>query len=64
MSYNISINNKKVYDFYTIHKNISFEDMSCLMVDVLKKILKKPDTSLDTTLAEKLLLSMNTILKN
>ena len=61
MSYNISINNKKVYDFYTIHKNISFEDMSCLMVDVLKKILKKPDTSLDTTLAEKILLSMNTI---
>jgi hypothetical protein len=33
--------------------------MSLLMVDMLKKILKKPDNTLDSSLAEKLLGSMN-----
>lgn len=56
----LTITNKKVHDFYTTHPHISFEDMSCLMVDVLKKILKKPDSSsLDSNLAEKMLLSMS-----
>ena len=59
MSYQITINNKKVYDFYTAHPNLNFEDMSLLMVDMLKKILKKPDNTLDSSLAEKLLGSMN-----
>lgn len=59
MSYQLSVNNKKVYDFYTAHPNLSFEDMSCLMVDMLKKILKKPDHTLDSSLAEKLLGSMS-----
>jgi hypothetical protein len=59
MSYQLIINNKKVYDFYSTHTALSFEDMSCLMVDMLKKILKKPDNTLDSTLAEKLLGSMN-----
>lgn len=59
MSYQLTVNNKKVYDFYNAHPNLSFDDMSCLMVDMLKKILKKPDTTLDSSLAEKLLGSMN-----
>jgi len=61
MSYTISISNKKVYEFYNLNKHINFEDMSCLMVDILKKLLKKPDTSLDSTFAEKLLTSMNNL---
>lgn len=59
MSYQLTVNNKKVYDFYSAHPNLSFDEMSCLMVDMLKKILKKPDNTLDSSLAEKLLGSMN-----
>ena len=61
MTYTLSINNKKVYDFYNINKHVSFEDMSCIMVDVLSKILTKPDSSLDSNFAEKLLISMNNL---
>ena len=61
MSYTISISNKKVYDFYNINKHVSFEDMSCLMVDVLSNILTKSDSSLDSNFAEKLLISMNNL---
>ena len=57
MAHTISINNKKVYDFYTIHKHISFEDMSCLMIDILKKVLKV-DSSVDSNFAEKILTSV------
>ena len=48
-------------EFYNSNKHINFEDMSCLMVDILKKLLKKPDISLDSTFAEKLLTSMNNL---
>jgi hypothetical protein len=59
MSYQLTVSNKKIYDFYTAHPNLNFEDMSLLMVEMLKKILKKPDNTLDSSLAEKLLGSMN-----
>jgi hypothetical protein len=61
MSYIVSVNNKKIYDFYNTYKNISFEDMSSLMVDILKKVLKKQDSSLDSNLAQKLLMSMDNL---
>ena len=58
MSFKLTIDNKNVYDFYNTHPNISFEDTSCFVVELLKKILTN-DTQLDTNLAEKLLGSMN-----
>ncbi len=61
MAHTISIHNKKVYDFYSTNTHISFEDMSCLMVDILKKIFKKPETQLDSNFAEKLLKSMSNL---
>ena len=36
MSYQLTVDNKKVYEFYSSHPNLSFDDMSCLMVDMLK----------------------------
>ena len=58
MSYQLSINNKIVFDYYNNNKNVSFEEMSCFMVDILNKISKKTDVSLDSTLAEKILASI------
>jgi hypothetical protein len=59
MSYKLTIDNKKVYDFYNTHPTISFEDTSCFIVDLLKKILKNGNTTLDVSLAEKLLGSIH-----
>lgn len=60
MSYKLTIDNKKVYDFYNTHQSISFEDTSCFVVDLLKKVLKNGNTTtLDVSLAEKILGSMN-----
>ena len=58
MSYVIKIENKKVFDYYNNNKNVNFEEMSVLMVDILLKICKKNDCSLDSTLAEKILGNM------
>jgi hypothetical protein len=55
------INNKKVYEFYTKNKHIQFEHMSCLMVDILEKISKNMDPSIDISFAEKVLGSINTL---
>lgn len=59
MSYHITINNKKIYDFYETHKTISFEEISCLVIDILEKITNKD--SLDSTFAEKILGSINNL---
>ena len=59
MEYQLTINNKKVFDFYNAHKHLRFDDMSCLMVDILENVYKNSDTSIDTTFAEKVLGSIN-----
>jgi len=59
MDYEIKINNKKVFDFYNANKHLNFEEMSCLMVDVLEKISMTTDTSVNKSLGEKVLMSIN-----
>lgn len=61
MYHKLTIDNKKVYDFYNLHTSISFEDMSCLMVDILKKVLKKSESPLDTNLVERIFGSINSL---
>jgi hypothetical protein len=59
MAYKLTINNKKVFDFYNANKHLVFEEMSCLMVDVLEKISMNTDTSVNKSLGEKVLMSIN-----
>jgi hypothetical protein len=61
MSYEIKIKNKKVFDFYNANKHLNFEEMCCLMVDVLEKISMSTDTSVNKTLGEKVLTSINSL---
>jgi hypothetical protein len=51
--------NKRVFDFYNANKHLNFEEMCCLMVDVLEKISMSTDTSVNKTLGEKVLTSIN-----
>ena len=59
--YKIILHNKKVFDFYNANKHLNFEEMSCLMVDVLEKISTSTDTSVNKTLGEKVLTSINSL---
>jgi hypothetical protein len=64
MSYTISINNKKIFEFYKANTHLSFEDMSCLMIDILEKIQLNSDKSVDNSLGEKVLTSLNLLNTN
>lgn len=55
MSHVISINNKKVYDFYQEHKNLNFENMNVVFVDVLENLLRSTNPTLDANVAAALL---------
>jgi hypothetical protein len=64
MSYIISINNKKISEFYKANTHLSFEEMSCLMIDILEKIQLNSDKSVDNSLGEKVLTSLNLLNTN
>lgn len=59
--YRMSIRNKRVFEFYEAHKHLGFEQMSCLMVEILERTLKGTDTSVTNGLGEKVLESINNL---
>ena len=52
--YNLIINNKEVFEFYEKH-NLDFENMNIMFLNILKKLITNMDTSLNSSLANKLL---------
>ena len=61
MDYSLTISNKKVYDFYKAHKNLNFESMNILFVDILDNLLQNANPSLNTDLANMLINNMKTL---
>jgi hypothetical protein len=59
--YRMSIRNKRVFEFYEAHKHLGFEQMSCLMVEILERTLGGTDTSVTNGLGEKVLESINSL---
>ena len=57
----MSIRNKRVFEFYEAHKHLGFEQMSCLMVEILERTLGGTDTSVTNGLGEKVLESINSL---
>jgi len=54
MSYEITVKNKKIWEFYQQHTNIDFEEMNVLFVDILGKIFESSNPSLNTSIASQL----------
>ena len=48
MEYTISLNNKKVFDFYNEHTTIGFEEMNVLFVDILNKMFAEISPNMDS----------------
>ena len=56
-NYSMSINNKKIFDFYSKNKSLNFEDVNLMFVDILDKINSNPN--LDNIMASQLLQNMS-----
>jgi hypothetical protein len=61
MDYSLTLNNKKVFEFYNEHKNLNFENMNVLFVDILYNLLRNTNPSLDTNVAAALLDNMKAL---
>ena len=57
----MNINNKKVFDFYNENKNINFEDMNIMLVDILNKIVGEISPNMDSTFAFSIINEMKNI---
>ena len=61
MDYSLTLNNKKVFEFYNEHKNLNFENMNVLFVDILDNLLRNTNPSLDINVAAALLDNMKAL---
>ena len=55
MDHTLTINNKKVWDFYNEHKNLNFENMNIVFIDIIDTILRNTNPTLDANVASMLL---------
>ena len=58
MSHSLTINNTRVFDFYDEHKNLNFENMNLILVEILENLLKNTNPTLDMNVAASLLESV------
>lgn len=58
MSHSLTINNKRIFDFYDEHKNLNFENMNLILVEILENLLKNTNPTLDMNVAASLLESV------
>ena len=61
MSYELTVDNKKIYDFYKQHTNLDFEEMNILFVDILGKIIESSNPSLNTSVASQIVDSIKSL---
>lgn len=61
MDYSLTINNKKVFEFYNERKNLNFETMNVIFVDILENLLKNSNPSIDTNVAASILDTMKSL---
>ena len=61
MEYNLTLNNKKIWEFYDEHKNLSFERMNLLFIEILDNLLRNTNPTLDANIAVKLLDQMKSM---
>lgn len=61
MDYQISIQNKKIFEFYQKHKTIDIERINILFIDIIERLYEDINPALSTSLATQLLENMRTL---
>ena len=55
MNYNMGLQNKFVWEFYDEHKNLNFEDMNILFVQIMQKLIENSNPSFNVNVVSQLL---------
>jgi len=61
MSYVLTVDNKKIYEFYQEHTSLDFEEMNILFIDILGKVMECSNPSLNTSIASQLVDSLKSL---
>jgi len=61
MDYTIAVKNKDIWDFYDKHKNLNFEEMNLILIDMMENMFESMNPSLNTTIASQLLDNMKSL---
>jgi hypothetical protein len=61
MDYTIAVKNKDIWEFYDKHKNLNFEEMNLIFIDILTQVLEKTSPSLTTSIASQLMDNMKAL---
>ena len=61
--YIITINNKRIYEFYKENKHLEIEETNILFIDVLEKLLQQSKTELNDTITRQILDNVKTLNK-
>jgi hypothetical protein len=61
MDYTLALKNKDVWEFYDKHKNLNFEEMNLILIDILAQLFESTNPSLNTNIAAQLIDNMKTL---
>ena len=62
-NYSITINNKRIFEFYNEHKHLDIEETTILFIDVMEKLLHDTRTEMNDTITRQLLDNVKTLHK-
>ena len=61
MNYNMSLQNKFVWEFYDEHKNLNFEEMNILFVQIMQKLIENSNPSFNVNVVSQLIENVKTL---
>ena len=64
MSYTVSINNKRIHDFYKNNPSIDVESLNLLMIDFIEKLNTDMNKTLTETINKEILRNVNNLEQN
>ena len=55
MAYQLCTNNKRIYDFYTTHKSLDFEQINLLCIDLFENVLQDASATINKSIGSQIL---------
>jgi len=55
MAYQLCTNNKRIYDFYTTHKSLDFEQINLLCIDLFENVLQDATATINKSIGSQIL---------
>ena len=55
MAYQLCTNNKRIFDFYTTHKSLDFEQINLLCIDLFENVLQDASATINKSIGSQIL---------